>query len=151
MSTGAIYSRKVFYESQWRKDKERRRQQQEDWLNRVRREIRIMRENPHVSISPLWIGCNLTVWKENIVQVVDFREDSRPLLVMPYLPLGNLEDLHSESLISVEETIDLFLQALTALGYLHPRGVAHRDLKSENILIESRSPLSIKLADFGRA
>jgi len=29
--------------------------------------------------------------------------------------------------------------------------VAHRDLKPENILVESRSPLSIKLADFGLA
>ena len=29
--------------------------------------------------------------------------------------------------------------------------MAHRDLKPENILIESRSPLSIKLANFGLA
>lgn len=82
---------------------------------------------------------------------MDFREDPLPFLVMPYLPLGNLEDLHSESPIAVEETIDLFFQALNALRYLHPRGVAHRDLKPENILVESRSPLSIKLADFGLA
>lgn len=51
----------------------------------------------------------------------------------------------------MEETIDLFFQALNALRYLHPRGVAHRDLKPENILVESRSPLSVKLADFGLA
>ena len=70
---------------------------------------------------------------------------------MSYLPLGNLEDLHSESPIAVEETIDLLFQALNALRYLHPRGVAHRDLKPENILVESRSPLSVKLADFGLA
>ena len=82
---------------------------------------------------------------------MDFREDPLPFLVMPYHPLGNLEDLHSESPIAVKETIDLFFQALNALQYLHPRGVAHRDLKPENILVESRSPLSIKLADFGLA
>lgn len=50
VSTGAIYARKAFYEPQWGKGRERRMQQKEDWLNRVRREIRIMRENPHVSI-----------------------------------------------------------------------------------------------------
>ncbi len=50
VSTGAIYARKEFYEPQWEKGKERKRQQKEDWLNRVRREIRIMRENPHVSM-----------------------------------------------------------------------------------------------------
>ena len=82
---------------------------------------------------------------------MDSREDPFPFLVMPYFPLGNLEDLHSESPIAVEETIALFFQALNALRYLHPRGVAHRDLKPENILVESRSPLSIKLADFGLA
>ena len=53
VSTGAIYACKEFYEPQWRKGKERRRQQREDWLNQVRREIRIMEDNPHVSISPL--------------------------------------------------------------------------------------------------
>lgn len=53
VSTGAIYARKEFYEPQWGKGKERRRQQKEDWLNRVRREVRIMRENPHVSMITL--------------------------------------------------------------------------------------------------
>ena len=72
-------------------------------------------------------------------------------MVMQYLPLGNLEDQHNESPIAVEEITDLFFQVLNALRYLHPRGVAHRDLKPENILVESRSPFSIKLADFGLA
>ena len=89
--------------------------------------------------------------QENTVQVVDFREDPLPSLVMPYFPLGNLGDLHCESPIAVEETTELLFQTLNALKYLHPRGVAHRDLKPENILIESRSPLDIKLADFGLA
>ena len=51
VSIDAIYARKEFYEPQWGKGKERRRQQKEDWLNRVRKEIRIMRENPHVSLT----------------------------------------------------------------------------------------------------
>jgi len=82
---------------------------------------------------------------------VDFREDPLPFMVMPYLLLGNLEDQHDESPFTVEEITDLFFQVLNALRYLHPRGVAHRDLKPENILVESRSPFSIELADFGLA
>ena len=70
---------------------------------------------------------------------------------MPYFLHGNLEDLHNESRITMEESVEIFSQALNALQHLHPRGVAHRDLKPENILIESRFPMSIKLADFGLA
>ncbi|KAF7502517.1 hypothetical protein GJ744_005638 [Endocarpon pusillum] len=70
---------------------------------------------------------------------------------MPYFPLGNLEDLHGESPITEEEKVSLLFQALNALKYLPPRGVAHRDLKPANILVASRSPLNIQLADFGLA
>lgn len=56
---------------------------------------------------------------------MDFREDPMPFLVMPYFPLGNLEDLHSKSPIAMEETMDILFQAFNALGYLNPRGVAH--------------------------
>ncbi|KAL8935150.1 MAG: hypothetical protein Q9211_004856 [Gyalolechia sp. 1 TL-2023] len=135
VSTGARYARKEFFEPRWVKNEQRGRERKEQWLDQVRREIRIMKENSH----------------ENIVHVVASRDGPLPFLVMPYLPLGNLEDIHSESPITAEETMTVLFQALDALRYLHPRGVAHRDLKPENILVESRSPLSVKLADFGLA
>jgi hypothetical protein len=50
VSTGSIYARKQFYEPTWVKDKNRREKQKEDWLNEIRKEIRIMRNHPHVSI-----------------------------------------------------------------------------------------------------
>lgn len=34
---------------------------------------------------------------------------------------------------------------------LHEQGVAHRDLKLENILVMSKKTLQVKLADFGLA
>lgn len=89
--------------------------------------------------------------KNSILQIVDFRESPLPFLLMPYFSRGNLAEQHSEEPIAVEETLDLLFQILNALQYLHSRGVAHRDLKSQNILVESRSPLSVKLADFGLA
>jgi serine/threonine protein kinase len=89
--------------------------------------------------------------KKNIIQIVNFREDSMFFLMMSYLSLENLENLHDESLIAVKEIMKIFAQTLKALQYLHSRDVTHRDLKSKNILIESRSSLSIKLADFDLA
>ena len=86
-----------------------------------------------------------------IVQALDFREEPGPLLVMPYFRLGNLENQHQDSPIAADETIEVLSQCLEALEYLHHRGVVHRDIKPSNILVESRDPLSVKLADFGLA
>ena len=57
VSTGAIYARKEFKEPPLAKSTERRRQQREDWLNLVRREIRII---PVVLNKPVLISlCDL--------------------------------------------------------------------------------------------
>lgn len=48
-STGAIYARKTFHHPRWVKDLERRRRKKEEWLDQIGREIRIMRDHPHVS------------------------------------------------------------------------------------------------------
>ena len=41
---------------------------------------------------------------------------------------------------------------ISALAYVHSKGVMHRDLKPENILFQEKDDLtSLKLADFGLA
>ena len=72
------------------------------------------------------------------------------MLVMEYLPLGNLA---SQDFITEEETLKILCQGLQALKYLHSHSppLAHRDIKPENILVQSRIPFVIKLVDFGLA
>jgi len=84
------------------------------------------------------------------VEFVDFSEEQKPLLVMEYLPLGNLA---CQDLITEEETLQILCQGLQALQYLHSHSppLAHRDIKPENILVRSRIPFVIKLVDFGLA
>lgn len=41
------------------------------------------------------------------------------------------------------------LQLLSGISYMHERRLLHRDLKPQNLLIDSRG--AIKLADFGLA
>lgn len=72
------------------------------------------------------------------------------MLVMEYLPLGNLA---CQDYISEEDNLQILHQGLQALEYLHSQSppLAHRDIKPENILVRSRMPFVIKLVDFGLA
>src|SRR5262245_35820603 len=87
--------------------------------------------------------------QEHIVSFVDFDERAN-LLLMQYLPLGNLMDEHSRAPLTRGETGKLLVQNLDALNYLHYHNITHRDIKPENILVQGRlDPFHVKLADFG--
>ena len=70
---------------------------------------------------------------------------------MKYLPLGNLNCQHQKTPLTEDEVVDLLFQGLIVLKHLHSRGVAYRDLKPDNILVENRSPLRVQFTDFGLA
>ncbi|XP_059193162.1 serine/threonine-protein kinase ULK1a [Centropristis striata] len=97
---------------------------------------------------------------ENIVRLLDYQEMGGCVyLVMEYCNGGDLaEYLHSKGTLS-EDTIRVFLQQMSqAMKVLQSKGILHRDLKPQNILLchpEGRrsSPINtcIKIADFGFA
>ncbi len=74
------------------------------------------------------------------------------MLIMEYVPEGNLLQANQKQKISREEIRTVLRQVLDALEYLHDRKITHRDIKPANILLQSRTPkLSVKLCDFGLA
>ncbi|KAI9441332.1 hypothetical protein H4582DRAFT_1931867 [Lactarius indigo] len=61
---------------------------------------------------------------------------------------GELFDyLTEKGRISEQETRRIFGQLCLAVNYLHEKGIVHRDLKLENVLLDERC--RIKLGDFG--
>ena len=46
--------------------------------------------------------------------------------------------------------LDICVQLTSGLQHLHAAcGIVHRDLKSDNALVQSKDPLVVKWADFG--
>jgi DNA-binding SARP family transcriptional activator/tRNA A-37 threonylcarbamoyl transferase component Bud32 len=74
---------------------------------------------------------------------------SGPFFVMPFVHGESLrERLRREVQLPVAEALALAEELADALGYAHARGIIHRDVKPENILLEGGHAL---LADFGVA
>lgn len=53
--------------------------------------------------------------------------------------------------LNEEEAIPIFRQIVSAVSYMHNKGLVHRDLKLENILINDQGTLEVKIIDFGFA
>jgi serine/threonine-protein kinase len=69
--------------------------------------------------------------------------------IMPYVEGESLYDrLKRERRLPLDDALQITHDVATALGYAHSRGVLHRDVKPENILLAGGHAL---IADFGLA
>lgn len=67
--------------------------------------------------------------------------------VMEYCSQGELFSLVQKNYLKMEDNMCLFKQLLQGVAYLHRNGIAHRDIKLENLLLSDDSHL--KITDFG--
>jgi predicted ATPase/serine/threonine protein kinase/DNA-binding CsgD family transcriptional regulator len=87
----------------------------------------------------------------NIVRVFDFAvEGGTPFLVMEYAPNGTLRQRYSVgSRLTPDNIVPYVQQIASALYYAHDQHLIHRDVKPENMLLNTQN--EVLLSDFGLA
>jgi serine/threonine-protein kinase len=88
----------------------------------------------------------------NIIRIIHVSEDAKnPYIVMEFFPAGSLKVrlLRKQNDFIKERAHSIFRQAATGLGYMAAKGWVHRDVKPDNMLVNSAGEL--RLIDFALA
>ncbi len=106
----------------------------EEFVNRFRREAKLLAQLQHPHILP----------------VFDYGEaEGYPYIVMPFVNSGTLANLLQKRQPTLPEVRRVMTQLGDALSYAHAQGMIHRDIKPSNVLIDERG--NCLLTDFGLA
>jgi serine/threonine-protein kinase len=87
----------------------------------------------------------------NIVTVIDRGEDrERQFIVFEYVEGQNLKQLlEKRGPLPIDEVVNLALEIARGLAFAHERGIVHRDVKPQNVLLNGDG--RAKVTDFGIA
>ncbi len=90
----------------------------------------------------------------NIAQVLDVgtTSEARLYFAMEYVPGVPLDEFADRRTLDLRHRLELFLQVCEGVQHAHQKGVMHRDLKPNNLLVaDYQGQLLVKIIDFGIA
>lgn len=124
-----------------------------------RRAVKIIRKfplnadqlNPDYGLTEMAILRQLD--HPNIIKTYEIFEDKNCFyLPLEYCEGGNLQSkLQNRKTLPESLVAEIIYQLLLTIAYIHEKNIVHKDIKLENILLESDKGWNIKLADFGNA
>lgn len=86
----------------------------------------------------------------NILEIYDIGESEHgPYLVTEFVEGDTVRALLGQGTIPVRRAVDIATQAAEGIGHAHAAGIAHRDVKPENLMV--RRDGVVKVLDFGLA
>lgn len=87
----------------------------------------------------------------NIVEIYDVGDyKGHHYIVMEFVPGKTLKQIIKErGPLLIEEAIDIMKQLSSAVAEAHSRGIIHRDIKPQNVIVKADG--SVKILDFGIA
>jgi CHASE2 domain-containing sensor protein len=84
-----------------------------------------------------------------IIEVYDVFQENLPYYSMEFLTSASLKDVLKAGRLPLDRILHLSQDACLGLDYAHKRGITHRDIKPDNIMLNEDS--GAKVIDFGIA
>ena len=84
----------------------------------------------------------------NVIRIFDVGQDgTNHFMALEFLPLSLHDLIQAQGQMPIERTADIARQVALGLEAAHQRGIVHRDIKPQNILISPEG--TAKVTDFG--